>query len=1702
VRRWRLALSALVFGLLLAYGFRDAILRATIGIALALQGYSIAYDALDLGWSSARVEGLRLGYHGTRLLEATRLEAGYDLPQVFWATTRRYGLTRIEAEAPIVRIRRGADGSWNLPAGNGALPAGAAGAGVPLRFAGSVRGGSILLDDAGHAPEHRAAVLSRVEGTFSIDTSASGRCDFRGALDGGGPVRLACFTRAGNAPPGGRSAGNQVARVRLQAQAVPLARLLAVFVNSGSLAFTGGTVRNLDAYLYAHGGGPYHLTGSGRLDALRLVLHAILAPLSFSGNISLVDGGLAARDLTGAAGPLPLHGAALLYGLPADGQLAIGAQAEAPLQEVGRLFEFSRRLPLAGSGKLRVSVTGSAADPIVLAALDAPAPSYGGRSIGPLAARAGYFHDEVDVIDARTGLDGIALHAAGGLDTAGAHAPLSLAIFARGEAAEVPYLGHLIGPGRVLGEAAGSGPGDAFAGSAVLWARGNDGSTAAAPASFTLRGAVAAPFVATQPGGGSIAGRVVRSSAGLLVLWADARRYRLEGDRAIDLGDSGRIAGTLDGTAALAGTVSALSLAGSATLHHARLGSLDLDEASAQLVPAPGGSRFTSLRGSGPFGSFAGSGELEGSQLAIQGNYDGSFERLRSLTGDLGGKGCRRGPLGIVLDERRLVLQTTGLRTPGASVRGIPLGGIAGTIVLAGKDVTVAAAQAGLAGGSASAAGRLSRLSFVATGLNARQLRGSGLPLAGGRVSIAGTAGLSGERPSFEGGLVLNGGAYGKVPISGSGLLRFTGERADFSAAGTVANAPSGASGSVRLGGGRAAPPQSFSLAATTFGLSSAELTRAGLPLPARLRAAIDGDFRVEGTLARPRVRGRLAIPVGRYGLLPFTAASATFEAGNGSAAIRAGAISFGPDRVTFAGRAERNGDFQAAFLAPELNLANLDLYYERWGTLAGRGSSAARVQRAGGVLTTAGDAQFNGLVVLRPAGDASARWRTRSGVVVGSAALSAQGNYVHSDFRIFPALDAPLSAPLQAALVTATIRAEDGNVLRDASLLVPPGFPSVQGSLTAAGVLEGRFPDLALTGTARIRDGAFGPYPFTLASLSVRADRAGATITDWRLVAGGSKANGSGYLAFRAPNRVDIRAALDSPQVHDLLSTFSNRAPPLFGSLQATVHLTGSLKHLAADGAAFIPGGSFDGVAFSRAVASFGLSGRNVQLRDASIAFPKGRVVLAGTFPFQVNPFSIGPPGAPIGFDFTADDLDISAFKPVLPKGSQLSGILAGTLGVSGVVSRPALFGSLGLAGGTLAAPFLSNPLTAINAELALSGSQLQLRRLSAKAGPGLLEATATIAVQDGALAVAARLRAQRAVLGSPDIGSGTIDAGLAFDRAPHRPGVLSGTMSLSDATIPFSALYAPAAAAGPSKLPHLLLDVRATVGKNVRVRSGNVDIAGSGSMLLSGSLDDPRLDGTLTAAPGGTIVFGNRAFRLQDGRVTFSPSSGLDPALAATATVSVPNSDPDVARNPTASASVALQVTGTLSNPTVSLTSTPSYSSEQILGLLLGAQALGASLFASPGPAGSTGHGTPGTGTQLGQEALGVVSAQFTRLLLAPFETSLSEALGLTSIDFNLGGASAVGVSARKLLNKDIFAIYSSGFLYPYRQTFGFELRARRYTSAQLTYYTSLSTGNQYYVPVTSPFLNQGSIGAYALNQVGDTGITFSIRQYYPPP
>ncbi len=1725
LRRATIAIVLIVLAVA-AYAWREPIGRALLAGTLDMAtGYRVAFDQVRLGGGRAVLEGARVDFGGAPLLRARRITLRYDVRDLLIGGRRRYGLASVDVLGPEVTLLRRADGSFALrgisAGGNlSRAPAASLRRGAPLDFTVRVRdGGLTVLDPYRRIARARRLRIGALAGWADIDDAARTVYRFGGDFAGD---RAQHVTLAGAI-----DVGRGYAMHRLQAHRVALAGPADYFINAPSAALESGIAANLDARMYGFarrdGVLGYHLAGSANVSDGELRVPGMSARLhGLTGRLDISDGALTTPLLHGFLGPLPVRLAGGLYDRQAPA-FRVGLVApRADLALARRLFAFSRHLPLSGTGRAEALLEGPAAMPAFVTQIAVPQLTYGTVPMAAVALRAAYYRNAVDLFDGNGRYDGLAVRAAGAV-ALGDSPSSRLVIAAAGPAARLPYLAALAPAAQLRGIALLTSRGLRF--DAAGWIGGSGGGASLA-ALFHLgpRGAgTLGPFQIERDDGAQLAGGFdLAPSASNSGFWLDARAYPYAG-----LGGSPRLPGLavaapafasrLDGELIGTGRPSHLRLAGRVGATALRVAGVAIEAAQATVSGSSDALRLGGLRASGPWGSFAGDGSYADERLALDGSYHGSFEQLREFTGDIRARGPIAGPVALLIDPSRTIVQVRGAATPGATVAGIALADVQGTLGVTHGRVHVYGATAHLGGGLASAAGGLDgrvglALADVATG-GAVHLPG----VAPGRLSAIGAVTIVAGRPRFDGGAAVAGALVRGQTVAGNGAVAYSAARLGFTDVdGRIGTILAGLEGRL-LDPGQ--PSAAFDLGVRVADAPLGPLLQGSLWARRDITGSVRAHLRVRGTPSRYSVAGRLQIPEGTIDGLAFRDVATEIDLGPGGVAARDGSVTVGSTRAAFSGSL-RGAQASARLLVPSADLSDFDDYFDAGDALAGRGRIALVFAEHGATVATSADVALAGLRYRHlKLGDLSARWTSRDRAVVGAVAFGGPtGTLRTAGTLLLPATTVPAAELVRDSAFrgTAQVRGLDLGVwLPELGYVLPVG-----GRVDADATIAGRLADPDVRTTATLVDGSFGTLPVNRLLLVASSTLRRTTLERAELSVPSIDVTAAGSLGFGPRDPLDMRVHAKSPNLATLATRVFGTAGAVSGSGEADVRINGTRTTPLVAGGFDVEDATVRGVALPRTLGEFSLHGRDVVLSSVEVAFARGALELAGSVPFHIAPFGFGPAHAPVALQGELRDIDLTDFGPLLPAGSMLTGKLTGAVGIEGTAGAPRLAGSVALTGGSLRTPAETIPLERIGATVSLAGRTATLDRLHAEGGGGTLDArgSATFPDLDRAgtgVSYAARIVARGLHLNLPAYGSGQLDGALTLSRAPRAQPALGGGVVLSDAAIPFSALLVPGGSgAAPAGLPpDLALDFGVDAGRNVRVRSANVDIGARGSVHVGGDLATPQLSGGFDST-GGTLTYFNTVFRLQDGTVRFSPDLGVIPTLDAVATTHVIDPDPNTVRNAAGSADVTLNLSGPVTNLSIDLSSQPAYDREQILGLLLGAPALGASnlfgasaghptLYGSNATAGLSpgvvGNRNASGELSVAEEAFGVANAQFTRTLLAPFETSFAEAVGLSNFNLNVDYTGNVGVQARKQVGSKLNALFGTSFGYPYRQTFGFEYRPNAFSAAQVTVFQTLgATGLNSLTPTTS-ITNTSKLQA-AQPQSGTAGVSFSLQRLFP--
>ncbi len=1100
--------------------------------------------------------------------------------------------------------------------------------------------------------------------------------------------------------------------------------------------------------------------------------------------------------------------------------------------------------------------------------------------------------------------------------------------------------------------------------------------------------------------------------------------------------------------------------------------------------------------------------------------------------------------MAIALARGKIFVQARDAQLRDASIHGIPIQSISGTMVYGDGVLRVYSAQARAAGGRVVAAGSFATarnasggtLSLATTQLDAGALHAFGVPLQRGGLRAVGSIAPGGALPKLDAGIVLD-----RASASGYG---------PFTATADVAIA----SDRVRIGRATAGFGTTFARVSGTIGNLAARVPRydivadvpsgdiasaAGIAAAARIAAlrkyapqgSFEGAVTIGGSGRAPTVNGDVIVPVGSINGLGFSDARARIAIASGGVAVQNGTVVVGGTRAGF------SADTSKTRMAFSLSSAHADLsdfndFFDTGDTLSGTGYVFAQFARSGDSITTTANVGVKGLRYRRlPIGDTFARWSSTRNVVNAVVDVGGAQGRLHAQGSVALARSAQLAQIVRGSRYN--LHADVQNL--DAGTWVAAlGFPQVPitGRFDAAGALLGSFPHLAIAGNAALRDGTLGPMPIEHAEASVRTRGGRIEVTQAAVSLPALDATGSGTFGFARTSPIAFTAHVVTSDLPRLVARMSKKRLDLSGRFDSTLSVRGTIAKPALSGDVAMTDAQVYGVRIPSFTGQVALSGRNLIVRNAQVRMERGSASLAGSIPLQLRPFGIGPASAPLSAQLVADNLDLAPLGVFLKNDTVLGGVLSGNIALSGSVASPRLFGTLGVTGGSYVSSLETAPVTGTVAQMTFGGTDASLNTLRARMGNGTINGSGSLRFgghgwHGGPLDYAIGLVARGARIAMPQYGSGTFDADLRLSRSGGALGALSGAATISDAVIPFGAFmkFGGGSATGNASAPALPFNLRFNLAiaaaKNVVVRGGGagvfgLDIAARGRATLAGTLAQPTLAGQFNSS-GGTLTYIDHAFRVETGSVTFSPRNGVIPEVYAVGTTHVTNPDPNTQRNPTGAADITVTVTGLVTSPKIAFASDPpGYTDRQIIALLLPLGGLvGPIQFTdttvvlpegqlSGAPEAGTGALLPsvlvrrenGTLT-VGQEAFNILNAQFASGLLAPIENALGTSLGFSDVNLTLDYTGNVGINVRRSLLRDLYAVYGTTFGVPVRQTFGLSYQPNAFTSAQATFFVQNGTVPLFLAPNQAISTNPRATTGQAIQ--GNSGFTFLYQRLF---
>jgi autotransporter translocation and assembly factor TamB len=1693
--------AIIVVAALLVLAFFGRLLHTGVVFAGKLAGYDIAYGGLTNRAGRLTLTNLAVRATGREpLLVARRVTLDYDLGRVF-SGPYPYGISRLELDRPSVTVLHRADGSYNfvLPPSNG-KPAGPPA--IPKIHL-VVLDGALAVSDATRLYAHsRRLAVRALSIDADLDPKAVSALRFALTVDEAG----------GKFPLAGRGTFDErrgYESARLRGKTIALGPLIDYALNSSSLHVAGGVLNDLDARVYGlvDRGGTMrrHLSVTANLDHFQPYLNGLVKPLRDGrGSLRVYDDGLAIPKVDGSIAGIPVRISGAIYDL-ARPVLRLGIVGEGDLRKLVTLNDAAKALPISGNVRFALFVEGDATQPTTLATFSAPRVSYAHFPIEGTQGLVALHGQDTSILRTALGYDGATLGARGNLHVERRRTAVDILANLDAPLERVPYAASLVGPLRLQGDAvlagvdknalvsgvlAGASPRERLSGTFAVH---SDGTGTVGPIvlagpgsrALYLRVALARPDRGPRelPGpsrreraSARSNGPAVPATSGAAFITARDFTFSTAGPQpalpGLRLPGLPLVSGTLD--ARLAGTFTGKRFAfgGDAHAFGVRAFGYPIDDVSARLAVEDGG------------------------RLAVAARYRGSLEPLaQAAGGKLRAGGRVDVPLALVARGPGDVLaQIHDARFDRATVAGLNLTRLEVTVRLRGKTLDLYGADLRAAGSDLTARGSLGdggTIDVSSGAIDLRPLRAAGLPVRGGSLAAVAAIGGSFASPHVEGGLSASGVRLAAAPVASVDIDGSTGLTYD-SGRLAVHDAVLRAGPTVTSIDGSVAGLRTPNSASYDFAVHLREADIATLAALARSSSlhpegSLAADVRVRGTAAAPRLRGRVSVIEGSLNGLRYRDASVALAGGTAGIHLGSGRVTVGGSTLGFSADVTRSAQ-SFALHAPEVRLSDFNDYFDAGDTLGGTGSIDLAARNEPDRIVSSGRIRLAHTRIHRfDIGDSRADWSTSGRTIRTDLAVGSGSGRIAEDGDIVLPATRPLRDALHRTSLALGVRATDISLER--WLPVTGIAAPVAGLANASATIRGSYPNIAVVAHADLVNGRAGRVAIRTATLDARAANGRATVTSSAFAIDNLTATltGSAGLTPHAP--IDFTLSAQTQDVGALAKTISAATFDTSGALHTTAHLTGTVTRPAV-------AGTLDGTALRygtytlpRAHAEVALTQTRASLSAAEIDLVDGRILARGFAPLQFAPAAgIAPASAPLGLELTAERIDFTQFAALLPKGTHLGGELDGRVNLAGSLANPGVTGTLAVTNGSFAGPQERSRIEDFVSQLTFAGRTATLHDTSAKVGGGTVDAHGTVTVPDyidpaGTATANLTLDSRYAVVDIPALFKGRINGAVTFTRSSKNDALLAGNLALTSARVPTTALLPKSGGATPgaAALP-LALHLGVTVGSDVRVQGGPVDIGAMGDLNVGGTLASPTVQGELDST-GGTLSF-YRTFTLGYPTTVTFDGSGVIPNVDAIATTTVDNPPTDV----------TLRARGPATHLDLTFESNPSYSREQIVGILVGAQALGAVSGIANVPGAQGPQQNPFTAAAEGQ--LGTL---LTQNLFEPFSSQLGGAVGLNNLSINYTPGGSTSVGAQKKIFKNVSAVFAESFNYPQRQSIGLLASPSPATAAQLTFFSQPQSNrfNTFEGAQSLNSTNNSVTGPEPAN--GANGFSFSLQRKF---
>ncbi len=383
------------------------------------------------------------------------------------------------------------------------------------------------------------------------------------------------------------------------------------------------------------------------------------------------------------------------------------------------------------------------------------------------------------------------------------------------------------------------------------------------------------------------------------------------------------------------------------------------------------------------------------------------------------------------------------------------------------------------------------------------------------------------------------------------------------------------------------------------------------------------------------------------------------------------------------------------------------------------------------------------------------------------------------------------------------------------------------------------------------------------------------------------------------------------------------NLKPDISGRVNFKANLNGKLNNFKGQLELQASNVFYEQLQLKGLLGSFAIDSQGIKITEFRASVEGNELIVLGSIPwpqelevFSNLPFVNDGKELPLKLSIRSPRGNLTSLNGIIPGLTFKKGQLKVNVDVAGSWQKPNFTGSISLTDSALNYSAYPDPISSLDGEILFTGNKAEIRNFSANIGEGRAKLSGLFYLDSINPEVSITYDLEKIPYKSDLVktiitGKGRL-AGTA--TAPR----LSGNVILEDTEVNL-AYYNLNASTQPPKTP-LVLDLNVENKGEFRVKGMGLTAKGTGSVQVSGPLDNLGLDGRVEATEG-TVNYLDNVFEIAKAQLVFQRYRGINPVISAEAMSRLPDAE------------IHVQVNGTIGDLRTTLSSNPPMSETDII-------------------------------------------------------------------------------------------------------------------------------------------------------------------------